>query len=254
MDPMIRRTLALATAALLVLSPAAAVAAPAFASPAQTPGCDVDAAGLTWGFKESFRAYIDGSIANGEWTVADGVSYETPDFSWADGTGTVGAHDLSGSLAFTGSVRFTGHGGILDTTIANPVIRFDDPQHATLLLDVTGATMEGDPYSGTAVPFVTLDLSAVGVVTRADDVVRIDAAPTTLTAEGAIAFPNYEAGTDFDPVTVEFTVAPECDLGIGVIGDATAFLLIVLSLAGALVVAVIVLAVVRVRRRRRGES
>jgi hypothetical protein len=248
MEPMIRRTVALAAAALLALTPAAA-----FAAPAPTAGCEVDAAELTWGFKESFRAYIDGSIANGEWTVADGASYQTPSFSWTDGTGTLGTHELFGSLAFAGSVRFTGHGGILDTTIANPVLRFDDPQHATLLLDVTGATMEGDPYSGTAVPFVTLDLA--GVVTRTNDVVRIDAAPTTLTAEGAVAFPNYEAGTGFDPVTVGFTVGPECDLGIG---DATPLLVVVLSIAGALIVAAIVLVIVlvvrRVRRRSLDES
>jgi len=214
--------------------------------------CTVENANLEWGFKESFRAYIDGSIANGEWTTADGASYDTPLFSWTSGTGAISPEDLTGDVAFAGSVRFTGHGGILDTTIANPVIRFDGPQHATLLLDVTGATMEGDPYSEAAVPFVELDLSGVGVVARTDNVVRVDAAPATLTAEGAVAVPNYEAGSDFDPVSLEFTVGPDCDLEAGLIGDATPFLGGVVALVTSLVlIAVVAVVVVILRRRRR---
>ena len=213
--------------------------------------CTVEDATLEWGFKESFRAYIDGSIANGEWTTADGASYETPLFSWTSGTGEITPQELTGDVAFAGSVRFTGHGGILDTTIANPVIRFDDAQHATLLLDVTGATMEGDPYSEVGVPFVIIDLAGVGVVSRTDNVVRVDAAPTTLTAEGGRAFPNYEVGSDFDPISVEFTVGTDCDLEVGVIGDATPFVTLVLVIAGLLVVGIVVVLVVVILRRRR---
>jgi hypothetical protein len=109
--------------------------------------------------------------------------------------------------------------------------------------------MDGDPYSGTAVRFVTLDLSGVGVVTRTEDVVRIEGAPSTLTADGAVAFPNYEAGSDFDPVTVEFTVGPECELEVGASGDATPFVIGVVSAAAALVVAALVLVVLWARRR-----
>src|SRR5690606_23738697 len=43
-------------------------------------GCTVTDAELVWGYKESFRSYISGSIAHGEWTVADGAAYETPNF------------------------------------------------------------------------------------------------------------------------------------------------------------------------------
>src|SRR5690606_8583207 len=86
---------------------------------ASVPACDVADAELRWGFKESFRAYIDGSIANGEWSTADGAEYATPEFIWRGGSG-----EIPGDVAFRGSVRFTGHGGILDTTIADPVVRF----------------------------------------------------------------------------------------------------------------------------------
>lgn len=237
-------------AGILVLGSLLAGGAASAATPSPET-CVVEGATLDWGFKESFRAYIDGSIANGEWTTADGATYDTPTFSWSAGTGEVTPGDLSGEIAFTGSVRFTGHGGILDTTIANPVIRFDDAQHATLLLDVTGETMAGDPYAQTAVPFVELDLSPVGVLARRDDVVGIDAAPTTLTAEGAVAFPNYETGSDFDPISVEFGVASGCTFGEGVIGDATPFVAVILALGIGLVVVLVVVVVVIVRRRRR---
>lgn len=211
--------------------------------------CAIEDATLDWGFKESFRAYIDGSIANGEWVTADGASYETPLFAWSSGAGAITPHVLTGEVSFIGSVRFTGHGGILDTTIANPVIRFDDNQHATLLLDVSGATMEGDPYAETAVSFVEVDLSGVGVVSRRDGVVIVDTAPTTLTAEGAVAFPNYEVGSEFDPVSLEFTVGPDCDLDGGLIGDPTPFVVVIGAIAGAIILTVVVLIVVRIRRQ-----
>ena len=80
-------------------------------------------ASLTWGFKETFRSYISGTIANGEWTVADGATYETPDFGWADGVGSFDPSTGEGTISFDGSIRFTGHGGVLDTTVSNPQLR-----------------------------------------------------------------------------------------------------------------------------------
>src|SRR3546814_3461048 len=59
------------------------------ASPATA--CDVVGGELSWGFKESFRAYISGSIAAGEWTTSGGATYETPSFGWS-GAGIGRAH------------------------------------------------------------------------------------------------------------------------------------------------------------------
>ena len=169
-------------------------------------GCAVESGDLTWGFKESFRSYISGSIANGEWTVADGATYETPDFGWTDATGTYDAATSAGQVDFTGSITFTGHDGVLNTTVANPSIRFDSADSATLLLDVTGTTQEGVSEEKTAVEFVTLDLSAA-TVDSADGVVTITGAPAVLTADGSEVFGTYEAGEAFDAVTVSFTTA-----------------------------------------------
>jgi hypothetical protein len=232
----------LATGLLSIGTPAEAVVI-------NPDACVVEDATLQWGFKESFRAYIDGSIANGEWTTADGATYETPDFSWSPGSGSLLSDDFSGDIAFIGSVRFTGHGGLLDTTIANPWIHFDDAEHATLLLDVTGVTMDGDPYSQTAVPFVTLDLT--GALTQNGTTLRIDAAPTTLTGEGAVAFPNYEVGSDFDPVSVVFTVRPDCELEVPAPPAASSLPALVALFAGLVAAGLAVWAVVLIVRRRR---
>ncbi len=211
---MIRTLSALALAAAVVLAPGAATAAPV-----QAPGCDVESATLEWGFKESFRGYIDGSIANGEWTVADGATYATPSFGFAATDGRVDPRAPNGSVAFGGSVRFTGHGGILDTTIANPVLVLRGAEPALLLLDVSGPTMEGDVVEVTATPFVTIDLGGRDL-TPVAGVVTIEDAPTALTADGEAAFPNYPAGEEFDPVTITLDVG-DCDLAGQPIGTDT---------------------------------
>lgn len=237
-------------AALLL---AGAFLVPASSAVAQAPGCDVASASLTWGFKESFRAYIDGSIANGEWTVADGATYATPSFGFPDGTGLIAGLPLAGQLDFPGSVRFTGHGGILDTTIANPVLVFRDAGDALLLLDVSGPTMEGDQVSVTATPFAAVDLSGQDL-TPVDGVVTITEAPTTLTADGETAFPNYAAGTEFDPISATIPVSdcvfdapPAGDTA----GDGTAWLYPAV-IAGAVAAAALVVGIFVVRRRRLG--
>ena len=214
-----RRTPAALVAALLL---AGLSAAPASAGEAQAPGCDVESATLDWGFKESFRAYVDGSIANGEWTVADGATYATPTFGFPGVDGRVDPRDPNGSVSFGGSVRFTGHGGILDTTVANPVLVLRGDGTGLLLLDVSGPTMEGDPVAVTEAPFLALDLAGQDLV-PVDGVVTIDAAPATLTEEGAAAFPNYPEGEAFDPVSATIDLG-DCDLtgqpiGTDTLGD-----------------------------------
>lgn len=171
-------------------------------------GCEVTAAQLDWGFKESFRSYISGSIANGQWTVADGATYETPLFGWSGGTGGYDTGTGAGSVSFAGSITFTGHGGVLTTTVANPRIEFVDESTASLLLDVSGTTQDGTAVSATAVEFATLDLS--GASTLQDGVLSIVDAPAVLAAPGADAFGTYPAGESLDPVSLTVTLDDAC--------------------------------------------
>jgi len=184
-------------------------AGPAAASESQAPGCDIRDATLTWGFKESFRAYIDGDIANGEWTTSDGATYETPEFSWSGGTGRYNSDTGSGFVQFSGSVRFTGHDGLLDTTFSNPVVTLS-ADAGTLILDVVGPSMDGAQVDAEDVPFVELlDLELAGE----DALVTVDAG-TVLTEDGEAAFPDYQAGTEFDPVALNMPTSGECAAGL----------------------------------------
>ncbi|WP_159501063.1 HtaA domain-containing protein [Microbacterium sp. 18062] len=190
--------------------------------PEELVGCTVTAASLDWGFKESFRSYISGSIAHGEWTVSDGATYETPEFGWSDGEGVFDAEIFTGQVSFEGTIRFTGHDGLLDTTVANPTILFTGPDTAYLLLDVAGVTME-DALAGNAdnaltfdqVSFVKLDLSAGDVEISEDgSEVTASAVPAVITSQGYEAFPNYEAGTEFDPVSFSITTETDCVVAV----------------------------------------
>ncbi|HOY81568.1 MAG TPA: HtaA domain-containing protein [Rhodoglobus sp.] len=233
---------ALAIAAALAVGAPAAAPAAAASPAAAAPDCTVTDATMTWGFKESFRSYISGTIANGEWTVADGTTYETPDFGWANGTGQIS--DGVGQIAFTGSIEFTGHGGILDTTVTNPRLVLDGSSRATLLLDVSGTTQQGADVDEKAVPFASVDISGAEF---GDGTVTITAAPAVLTEAGSAAFGTYEAGEALDPITAQLSADPACTIApVGGPGLAGA---IWLGIGSVLAIVVITVELVLWRRR-----
>lgn len=155
----------------------------------------IKSANLGWGVRDSFRNYVRGGIANGSWEL-NGTTYSSDAFNWSNGTGTFKGG--KGSISFSGSVRFTGHHGILDTTIANPRLEING-NSGTLY-----ATMNSNDPSGKAtnygeVALLKVDLSGLQSST---DAVSVNGAATTLTAEGAKAFAGfYDAGKDMAPLS-----------------------------------------------------
>ncbi|WP_169747772.1 HtaA domain-containing protein, partial [Demequina subtropica] len=174
--------------------------------PARTM-CLVDDATLAWGVKDSFRAYIEGTIANGTWEL-DGVTQDGGQFVWTAGTGGLDTDPVSGAFAFDGAVLFTGHDGALSTTLANPTVEVSDGV-ATLVLDVTGETQAGETVEQTGVRFATVDTAAAEVSTDGDTV-TLTGIPATLTADGAAAFGTYPEGSELDAVTLTVTGAQAC--------------------------------------------
>ncbi|WP_191905705.1 HtaA domain-containing protein [Microbacterium caowuchunii] len=205
--------LALAAAPLLGAAQTPARAASAAVDPG---ACTIVDGTLTWGVKESFRSYISGRIANGSWEPIEGATYTTPDFGWSGATGTFDPATLAGDAHFPGGVRFTGHDGLLETTITDPTLSFPGDGTAAILMDISSLSMEDalagnaeNVRSGTQVPLVALDLAAAPLQVSEDQtVVTGTAVPAAITAEGFEAFGNYEAGTGFDPVSFSLTV--EC--------------------------------------------
>jgi hypothetical protein len=171
--------------------------------------CEIGDASFSWGYKESFRAYLDSSIAHGAWTTADGAEYRTPLFHFANGTGSFDATTMTGRVQFPGSITFTAHDGVLNTTFSNPAFTFIDADTASLSLDVDGDTREGDTVNTPGVEFVTLDMSAA-TISRDGNVVTLADIPTVLTEAGHTAFGTYPAGEEFDPVTITITTAEDC--------------------------------------------
>lgn len=155
----------------------------------------IKSANLGWGVRDSFRNYVRGGIANGSWEL-NGTSYSSDAFNWSNGTGTFKGG--KGSISFSGSVRFTGHHGILDTTIANPRLEING-NSGTLY-----ATMNSNDPSGKAtnygeVALLKVDLSGLQ---SSSDAVSVNGAATTLTPEGAKAFAGfYDAGKDMAPLS-----------------------------------------------------
>ena len=184
--------------------------ASAIAQPVPVPQeCVVEDAVVTWGFKESFRAYISGSIAQGEWFFDGDVTYETPSFRFEGGTGSVSADRTEGQLRYQGSFVFTGHSGILKTRLSNPLLNLSSDSTATLFLDVVGDTMDEVSVASDAVAFATVSWSdeALDPALGSWDV---NDAEVVLTEEGSAAFGTYPAGEGFDPMDISLSVTPGC--------------------------------------------
>ena len=164
-------------------------------APAASTDGKVASADLGWGVRDSFRNYIRGGIANGSWDL-NGTTYSNNAFQWAKGTGSF--KDGKGSISFTGSVHFTGHHGILDTTISNPRLEING-KTAVLYATMVGNDMDGKSHNYGEVALLNVDVNGLQV---SGDKISISGAGTTITAEGAKAFAGfYEAGKDMAPLS-----------------------------------------------------
>ena len=170
-------------------------------APAASADGKVASADLGWGVRDSFRNYIRGGIANGSWDL-NGTTYSNNAFQWAKGTGSF--KDGKGSISFTGSVHFTGHHGILDTTISNPRLEING-KTAVLYATVVGNDMDGKSQNYGEVALLNVDVSGLQV---SGDKISISGAGTTITAEGAKAFAGfYEAGKDMAPLSLSASLS-----------------------------------------------
>lgn len=190
------------------------LAAPTLAEDATSSTCVVTGGELQWGVKESFRSYISGSIANGEWVVADGTNYETPLFSWANPVGEVDAETGEGTISFTGSIHFTGHDGVLDLLFANPTIKLIGDGTGQLLLDTKSNNMQGELVIDEQQAYVG-KIEGIGQADPVSGALDFADLPVVLTADGAAAFGQlYSSGEALDPLALALQFGP-CEGGAG---------------------------------------
>ncbi|UNK70041.1 HtaA domain-containing protein [Microbacterium sp. H1-D42] len=203
--------LLLAAGAVLAGAAPTSAAATTTVTAAGSGVCTVSSGTLTWGVKESFRSYISGSIAKGEWQAADGAEYATPEFTFTAPTGELDAETGAGTVTFAGTVHFTGHGGVLDMTLGAPQIVIAEDGSATLHLDVRSNDTSGELALDEKQAEVAALDAPVAVDTDAGTL-AVASAPMTLTEAGAPAFGGfYQAGDELDPVTLDVALACATD-------------------------------------------
>lgn len=146
---------------------------------------------VDWGVRRTFREYVTGDIARGEWTLTSGALDGGALFRFPGGRGTFEDGDLT--AAFRGAVRFTGAHG-LDLRISGVRVTVTDGK-GTLHADVTSPDR-----SSRGIPLVTF---TTGNLKARAGLVTVTEAPAKLTAQGAEAFGGtYPAGTAMDPVSL----------------------------------------------------
>ncbi|WP_297008463.1 HtaA domain-containing protein [uncultured Corynebacterium sp.] len=164
---------------------------------------------MGWGIKDSFRAYIRGSIAKGGWTTTGGAVYSEGNFVFSGSEGTVTAEDAgvsAGTLKFGGSVLFTGHEGVLRTVISDPEIRIDGAD-GTLVANVESNDTSGTPRNYGRIAVADLVLTGAAVT----DGVLDGSASATLSAAGSEALAGYyQAGESLDPVSFRAALSDDC--------------------------------------------
>lgn len=162
---------------------------------------------MGWGVRDSFRTYVSGSIANGGWTTEDGAVFSDGDFVFDGDEGTVSTD--GGVLAFTGSVNFTGHDGVLDTTIADPEVRWEGDEGA-LVAEVTSNDTDGDPHNYGRIEVADLAVEQGENSGGAPGTLQGDA-EVSLTADGSTAMGDfYEEGAIMDPLTFRAALSDGC--------------------------------------------
>jgi hypothetical protein len=164
-----------------------------------------------WGFKDSFRTYIEGAAGGRVDTSGGVVAADGRPFRFPNAVGVVDLDAGTAELGFDGGVRFVGHNGLLDVSVANPRVEIAGDK-GTLFVDVSSVPLEGGMgTAATVIPepkvwkdlaFATLDLSGIDAVTR-DKIISWSDIPVTLSAAGAEAFAGfYNAGDELDPLSI----------------------------------------------------
>ena len=187
----------------------AAPAAASQATLANSDRCDVRSWEITWGFKESFRSYLSGTIANGGWETAGNITYTTPFFTLFGSSGYLNTEGDRGEITGFGRIDFTGHEGFLDQRISGPKFVIESPNRGAIYFSVKGNTQDGVSVDEASVRFAEVNIQRYSVDPGAG-VWALVSAPVVLTEDGAAAFGTYPAGEAMDPIDIEIRVAPNC--------------------------------------------
>ncbi|MEU7579124.1 HtaA domain-containing protein [Streptomyces sp. NPDC041068] len=171
----------------------------------------IEDAAVDWGVRRTFREYVTGSIAKGEWKLSAGAQDGGAFFRFPRGEGAYDEKKQTLDADFAGAVRFTGEHG-LDLTLSEVAVEVKDGK-GTLSADVAGS---GE--SGVALKNAPLITFSAQELKPKDGLVSLTEVPSKLTADGAEAFGGmYKAGSAMDPLSL--AVALDADAKLPALPD-----------------------------------
>ncbi|NEW77667.1 HtaA domain-containing protein [Streptomyces rhizosphaericus] len=159
-------------------------------------------AAVDWGVRRTFREYVTGPVAKGEWRLSDGAQDGGALFRFPGGKGTYDERRNTLRATFQGRIGFRGKE--LDLALSGVSVRVVDGR-GTLAADVTrdGSTAETVPLATFEAPRLRPEK---GLITLTE-------VPATLTTRGAEVFGGlYRAGTAMDPVSLAVALDAKASL------------------------------------------
>ncbi|MFH8565234.1 HtaA domain-containing protein [Streptomyces sp. NPDC017988] len=172
----------------------------------------IEDAAVDWGVRRTFREYVTGSVAQGEWKLSGGAEDGGALFRFPKGEGTYDAKKRYLAAEFAGAVRFTGEHG-LDLTLSGVAVEVKDGK-GTLYADVDDGEdgAGGDEGVMKKAPLVTFAASEKELRPE-DGLVSLTEVPSKLTTDGAKALGGmYKAGADMDPLSLAVTLDADATL------------------------------------------
>ncbi|MFG2497392.1 HtaA domain-containing protein [Streptomyces sp. NPDC048441] len=167
----------------------------------------IEDAAVDWGVRRTFREYVTGSIAKGEWKLLAGAQDGGALFRFPKGAGTYDKKKQILDADFAGAVRFTGEHG-LDIALSEVAVAVQGDGKGTLYADV-----DSKDFTGKRTPLVTFDAGELKAESGGGGLVSVSEAPAKLTAKGAKAFGSmYKAGTGMDPVSLAVALDGKAEL------------------------------------------
>lgn len=162
----------------------------------------IEDAAVDWGVRRTFREYVTGSIAKGEWKLSAGAQDGGALFRFPQGEGTYDEKKQTLDADFAGAVRFTGEHG-LDLALSEVGVEVKDGK-GTLSADVDRkGGMGGKSGKDVTLKQAPLITFAAEELKPEDGLVSLNEVPSKLTADGAKAFGGmYKAGSEMDPLSL----------------------------------------------------
>ncbi|MFC8126349.1 HtaA domain-containing protein [Streptomyces sp. NPDC057302] len=174
----------------------------------------IEDAAVDWGVRRTFREYVTGSIAKGEWKLSAGAQDGGALFRFPQGEGTYDKKKQTLDADFAGAVRFTGEHG-LDLALSKVAVEVKDGK-GTLSADVRskGSESKGSKDGkGVTLKNAPLITFAAEELKPKDGLVSLTEVPSKLTADGAKAFGGmYKAGSAMDPLSLAVGLDADAEL------------------------------------------